>query len=252
MFMSYVDQHLNSGEAVVHRTTLHPIIYLWGALLSLMALVLLFAPGAVGLGLTLLVPAALVLGVEWLRYTNSEFAVTTSRVIIKVGWISTHTLELQLAKVEALSVDQDLLGRVLDYGTLIVGGTGGTKEAFKYIKGPIAFRQAVQQQTELAARPDVRTPATLSVAPVAGARQERECPFLRGAHSSEGHSVSLLRTDGHASLGGAARVSGPEVVQVLCGWRAVADRRGAMRQAEEPHSVERPRTRTNSDFLFSF
>jgi uncharacterized membrane protein YdbT with pleckstrin-like domain len=172
-----VDQHLNPGESIAHRTTLHPVIFLAGALLAGLALVFLATSDLAGLGGLVLVIALAVLLITWLRYANSEFAVTTSRVVIKVGWLSRHTLELQLNKVEAISVNQDIMARLLDYGTLVVGGTGGTKEAFKFIKAPIAFRQSVQQQTELASHPVVTSPSAPVAHAAADTRQERDCPY---------------------------------------------------------------------------
>jgi hypothetical protein len=37
-------------------------------------------------------------------------------------------------------------GKALGYGTIIVAGTGGTKEPFKMIAKPLDFRRQVQQQ----------------------------------------------------------------------------------------------------------
>jgi hypothetical protein len=52
-----------------------------------------------------------------------------------------------LSKVEAISVDQGLGGRMLDYGTIVVVGSGGTRESFESIAGPLDFRRAVQSAT---------------------------------------------------------------------------------------------------------
>ena len=175
--MSYVDDHLNPGEVVVHRTTLHPVIFVSGGLLALPGLLFLTDSGLAWIGGFFLFIAAIVLLIAWLRYSNSEFAVTTTRVIMKVGWLSTRSVELQLAKVEAIAVNQDLLGRVLDFGTLVVGGTGGTKEAFPLIQDPIAFRQAVQYQTDIAGRLGaIGSPIAVAPAP-SESRRERDCPY---------------------------------------------------------------------------
>ena len=175
--MSYVDHHLNPGEAVVHRTTLHPIIFLSGGLFAVPGLVFLTDSNLAGFGGFFLFIAALAFLVAWLRYSNSEFAVTTTRVIMKVGWLNTRSVELQLTKVEAIAVNQELLGRVFDYGTLVVGGTGGTKEAFTLIKDPIGFRQAVQYQTDIASRgPAIATPNAVAALPPES-RRERDCPY---------------------------------------------------------------------------
>ena len=81
------------------------------------------------------------------QYLTSEFAVTNKRVLVKVGFISRHTLELLLSKVETIGVDQSILGRILGYGTIVVIGTGGTREPFKAIADPLGFRHQVQGQT---------------------------------------------------------------------------------------------------------
>jgi uncharacterized membrane protein YdbT with pleckstrin-like domain len=67
-------------------------------------------------------------------------------VIVKIGFLSRRTIEINLSRVESIQVDQSLLGRVLNYGTIVVIGTGGTKEPFTLIADPLAFRHAVQAQ----------------------------------------------------------------------------------------------------------
>ena len=76
---------------------------------------------------------------------TSEFAVTSSRLILKVGLISRYTTELLLTKVETIGVQQGLMGRMLGYGDLTVTGTGGAREVFRRVRDPIGFRNHVQQ-----------------------------------------------------------------------------------------------------------
>ena len=83
--------------------------------------------------------------VHYVELMTSEFAVTTSRLIFKVGLISRYTTELLLAKVESIGVQQGLLGRLLNYGDLTVTGTGGAREVFRRVGDPIGFRNHVQQ-----------------------------------------------------------------------------------------------------------
>jgi len=64
---------------------------------------------------------------------------------IKVGLISRHTLEMNLNKIESVNVNQGILGRLLGYGTIIVVGTGGTKEPFDSISDPLRFRKEFQE-----------------------------------------------------------------------------------------------------------
>jgi uncharacterized membrane protein YdbT with pleckstrin-like domain len=83
--------------------------------------------------------------VHYVEMMTSEFAVTTTRLIFKVGLISRYTAELLLARVESIGVQQGLAGRLLNYGDLTVTGTGGAREVFGRVRDPIGFRNHVQQ-----------------------------------------------------------------------------------------------------------
>ena len=143
--MSYVSKSLLPGERVTHETRLHKMMFTLPVITGIGGIALAFASLAAG---GALFGAALLwlLGV-WVRYTSSEFAVTDKRVIIKVGLLHRRTLEMLLIKVEAISVDQSIAGRLFGYGTIVVVGTGGTREAFENIADPLEFRRAVQAAT---------------------------------------------------------------------------------------------------------
>lgn len=117
----YVQSNLTSGENLVYEAKLHWIIFV-----SLRAIFTLWIAPLI----------------DWF---NSEFAITSKRIIIKVGLISRRTLEMNLVKVESVNVDQSILGRILGYGTITVIGTGGTREPFYRISRPLDFRKAYQQ-----------------------------------------------------------------------------------------------------------
>jgi hypothetical protein len=73
----------------------------------------------------------------------TEFAVTDRRVIYKCEFISRHTAEMNMDKIESVDVDQSLLGRVLNYGTIHVLGTGEGIESLHRIAAPLALRNAI-------------------------------------------------------------------------------------------------------------
>jgi uncharacterized membrane protein YdbT with pleckstrin-like domain len=72
---------------------------------------------------------------------TTELVITNRRIIAKFGLISRYTIEINLPKVESISVSQSILGRMLDYGNLQIVGTGGTKEPILYISQPLMFRR---------------------------------------------------------------------------------------------------------------
>ena len=132
---SYVDSTLLQGETVLYRAR----ISLWSiAHLIFFGLLLLI----VGVGLVLLIWA-------WIRYRTTEFAVTDRRIIAKKGLISRSTVELFLDKVEALQVEQSVMGRLLDFGTVSIHGTGATQEPFSNISAPLLLRKNFMQAADL-------------------------------------------------------------------------------------------------------
>ncbi len=152
--MSYVDSQLLPGENVMYRSKLHWQVFLvpgFFAGILLLASIGLFGSGAKGTGLILLILAGLLILVPFIKRANSEFAVTNKRIIVKLGVFTTRTVELLHTKVEAISVNQGLLGKMLGYGDIVVTGTGGTREEFKAVASPLELRRAVQAATTSAA-----------------------------------------------------------------------------------------------------
>lgn len=151
--MSYVDSNLLPGEAVAHRSNLSKILFIWPGAVAIVAILIslwilihpTYSASFAGIGI---IVAFVFLLSPYVQYTTSEFAVTNKRVIVKVGLIRRQTLETLLQKIEAVSVDQSIIGRMLNYGTITIIGTGGTRESFTNITDPLAFRRAVQEQTD--------------------------------------------------------------------------------------------------------
>jgi membrane protein YdbS with pleckstrin-like domain len=172
-FMGYVEDHLMPGEEIVHRARLHKIVYLTPLLVAIaviLAAVPAFATDRFTWAAVALALALVPLIYAQIRYSSSEFAVTNKRVIIKVGFIQRRTLETLLSKVEGIEVHQSVLGRMIDSGTIVVTGTGGTREQFSNIAAPLEFRRQVQAQ--------VTSSETMhGIAAPGVPRDERECPY---------------------------------------------------------------------------
>src|SRR5678815_1011273 len=128
--MKYVEQVLQPGETVVYATTLHWLVYLRALMFFALAIVCLLVAGYLepgGLDTALKGGAALlcILGIvsalsALIRRATTELAVTDRRVIFKTGIFQRHTVEMNVSKVETVGVNQSILGRLLDYGTVIV------------------------------------------------------------------------------------------------------------------------------------
>jgi uncharacterized membrane protein YdbT with pleckstrin-like domain len=142
--LGYVDSNLLPDEKIVYTARLHWKIFIGPSLIILAGILLFIIQPILG-GVVAFVGLLF-----WLRafieYKTSEFAVTTKRVIIKVGLLRRRTLELLLRQVEAISVEQSLLGRLFGYGSLTLTGTGGVREVFHNISSPLEFRRQIHAQ----------------------------------------------------------------------------------------------------------
>jgi uncharacterized membrane protein YdbT with pleckstrin-like domain len=150
--VGYVERHLLPNEHVVYKTRLHWVLYVKPALVIAVGAVLAVLLRKVQdpPWLWMIGAAVAVVGLVWglvhyVELMTSEFAVTNTRLILKIGLISRYTTELLLSKVETIGVQQGLMARLLGYGDLIVTGTGGAREVFHRVRDPIGFRNHVQQ-----------------------------------------------------------------------------------------------------------
>jgi uncharacterized membrane protein YdbT with pleckstrin-like domain len=125
---SYVDNVLISGESVLHRGQVSLWPHAWKIALGIVLLPLF------GLGLVFLAWV-------YILYKTTEIAITNKRIIAKFGFISRSTIEINLPKVESVQVDQSVLGRMLDYGTIVVAGAGTPNLSIPGAAEPLLFRK---------------------------------------------------------------------------------------------------------------
>lgn len=139
---NYVEGSLLPGEQVAYTAK----VSLW-SLLPLILIGLLTITFLVGI-LFLLAAA--------IRYYTTELAITNKRIIAKFGFISRSTIELNLNKAESIQVNQGILGRIFDFGSIIVSGAGAPQAPVPGISQPLEFRRAFLSTQEQIAHPDMR------------------------------------------------------------------------------------------------
>jgi uncharacterized membrane protein YdbT with pleckstrin-like domain len=172
--MSYIQDNLMPNEKVLFTARIHPAVFL-PSVVSFIFTILVFIYGfsqaatisTAGAPTPPINEAKTIAGMFLLCFSGflflysillglqaliimftTEFGVTNRRVIAKTGFIRRHTLEMLLPKIESVAVRQNILGRILDFGTVTVTGTGGTKESFRAIVEPIAVRKKINQIIE--------------------------------------------------------------------------------------------------------
>jgi uncharacterized membrane protein YdbT with pleckstrin-like domain len=75
----------------------------------------------------------------WFRRWTTEIAVTDRRVI-KRGFIRRAIMEMNLQKIESVDVNQSVIGRIFDYGTVTIRGVGSSYEPLRLIDAPLKLR----------------------------------------------------------------------------------------------------------------
>ena len=79
---------------------------------------------------------------------------TNQRVIIRHGLLARTTYEMILQKIESISVNQSLADRFIwGSGTLIITGTGGTKEVFPHVGCAVAFQDHLNEAMQPSREP---------------------------------------------------------------------------------------------------
>lgn len=144
---NYVTSTLANGEKVVCQAHYH---WFWWAkrilAYGLFAGVAIAFDKLTGIGGGLAAIGVLIallgLGYAYLRYTNDEIVITNHRVVLKTRILARDVFEMQIQKVETVVVDQTVMGRIFNYGSVACRGTGGTNSAAVEIADPLAFRAA--------------------------------------------------------------------------------------------------------------
>ena len=151
--MGYAERVLQPGEAIAYRASLHWILMAPGVVLTVAAMALSIVAavkagpdlrtGLLGLSLVLFLFGAAQLLRAWLRRISTEIIVTNRRIILKTGLVGRQSIEMNLDKVESVLVNQSVLGRILDYGALVIRGVGAGLEPIADVAAPLEFHKYV-------------------------------------------------------------------------------------------------------------
>ncbi len=129
---SYIENALGTDEKLLSVAK----VSVW-SLLPLLVLGLVLLP-VYGIGLLLWLKA-------YIQYKTTELGITDKKVIAKFGFIRRDTIELLLPKVESIQVKQTILGRMLNYGSIVISGAGNPQAPIPGIDAPMRFRKSFME-----------------------------------------------------------------------------------------------------------
>ena len=139
--MSYVAQNLRPGERIVIEARVTPWVVVGSLVWS---------------WFLLFIPSLFIL----LRQMRTELGVTNKRVIVKSGILSATTVETALDKVQNVTFRQPLLGKIFNYGTVVIQTAASFgREGLIGISHPARVRDAILEQMELYRTAQIREQA---------------------------------------------------------------------------------------------
>ena len=145
---AYINRILAPDEIVYYQTKLHGIIFFiptisFSIALAMATLVFLHPEFsnqfAIALALIGLIPALK----AFVRLKNTEFAITSKRIIFKEGFLHCKSIETIHRSIGSIKVNQSLLGRILDYGTIEIRGITSV-QPFPKIQHPFIVKQVAE------------------------------------------------------------------------------------------------------------
>jgi uncharacterized membrane protein YdbT with pleckstrin-like domain len=135
---------LSSGENLVFRTHQHWLSFFYPALVLLLAgLVRYYLPHLDRVFQLLGLIGVVAVLVAFFSYISTAYIVTNERILASHGFFSRRGLSIPLDKVESVQVQQPFWARLFQAGTIVLVGTGGTRDVLYNVCWPWRFQAAV-------------------------------------------------------------------------------------------------------------
>ncbi len=138
----------SEAETIIHKTRQHWLIFIIPSIIS--GFLCLFVLSAATQDLPTLFCSIGIMPLPFfipiMQYLSTELVITSKRILWKQGILRRTSLELLLTKVESIYVDQSLMERIFNAGTIKVIGSGGTQSSFRRIPNASSVHSIVQQQ----------------------------------------------------------------------------------------------------------
>lgn len=142
MFKSYAESILAPDETCLYIAGASVVRFaplIAGALVAILS-PFIFPIGSIGKWIS--IAGFLFLVVTMLSWNATELAVTNQRVILKTGLLKRFTSELYLQRCEGVDINQNIMERIMGFGTVVIRGVGTELPAIQYVDRPREFKKA--------------------------------------------------------------------------------------------------------------
>ena len=131
---------------IVYQARLHWILFLGPFMLLCLSAWIIFAFEQLYVVALFLAGFSVVWGLTFLMtYHFSSLTIKKNQVILRTGFLVQKTLDIPLSKIESIDIRQTLIGSLLQYGTLVITGTGGSRQMVNYLSQPLTCRRYIEQ-----------------------------------------------------------------------------------------------------------
>jgi uncharacterized membrane protein YdbT with pleckstrin-like domain len=149
--MSRLAEGLRFDESILHRARIHWFIFAPAAILVVLALFLsgdlngYTSRAIAAIAMLLAIPVSVIAGI---MKGTTEIVVTSKRLIVRRGALRSDKFEIQLDAIERTSVHQGVVGRLLNFGTIVVMVSGGRSFALDTLHSPALFAEQIAVATD--------------------------------------------------------------------------------------------------------
>lgn len=130
----YVEKNLGKNETIVKKADLNGLFLVAAWIKGILFCWLLLIPTIKAI-------------IATVRFKNIELAITTKRIIGKIGVANTQALDAPLNKVQNVAVAQPFFGKIFNYGTIQINTAAGEYQ-FGAIKNADAFKRMIMSQID--------------------------------------------------------------------------------------------------------
>lgn len=144
--MFKIEDKMNNSNKIIYQARLSLIIFAQPMLMLIVAFLLylnfyqLERVGIIFIFLSLLWAA--MVGIS---YQYSLLKITKSEVVLKRGFLVREITIIPMAKIESVDITQSIIGAIFKYGSIIITGSGGTRQIMHYISRPLTVRRYIEQ-----------------------------------------------------------------------------------------------------------
>lgn len=137
-----------SAETTIFRAEINKLVLVSPIIWSVIIVIIGGVAAGGGGAFVGLIIAAILVGTKYLAISHTNISLTNSRLMGKTGVINTKSMDSPLNKVNNVSVEQGLGGKIFNYSTLVISTSSGSYN-FKYIKDADFFKSKVMEQIEV-------------------------------------------------------------------------------------------------------